>query len=206
MKLAAVASLPLKAETGTWYRAVDPRFLPTALQTTHTTAIFSRYSPGPSGQPPFEILYLAENHLVAMFEVGALFGNPTQPGGVVPKPGRSWVVASVTVRLAAVVDLTQALAQQVLQVSAQELTGDWAGYQSRSPGTSVSQPIGLSPTQRLGEALKQDARNIEGFVSLSARLPYHLSLMIFPQNLHRGSSVRFGYEDAAGQTQSFTIP
>ena len=206
MNLSAVASLPLKAETGTWYRAVDPRFLPTALQTTHTTAIFSRYSPGPSGQPPFEILYLAENHLVAMFEVGALFGNPTQPGGVVPKPAGTWAIASVQVQLAAVADLTQALAQQALRASAQELTGDWAGYQSRSRGTSVSQPIGLAPTQRLGEALKQDARGIEGFVSLSARLPYHLSLIVFPQNLRQGSGLRFSYDDAAGQPQSFTIP
>ena len=29
---------------------------PTALQTAHTTRVFSRYSPGPLGQPPFEIL------------------------------------------------------------------------------------------------------------------------------------------------------
>ncbi len=158
MNLAAVAALPLKAETRTWFRAVDPRFLPTALTTTHTTRFFTRFSPGPLGMPPFEILYLAENHLVALFEVGALFGRSTLPGGLVPNPGRAWIIVNVTVQLRAVADLTQALAQQALQTSAQELTGDWEGYQTRSLATSVTQPVGVAPTQHLGEALHQDPR------------------------------------------------
>ncbi len=69
-----------------------------------------------------------------------------------------------------------------------------------------SRPIGPAPTRRPGEALKQDARGIEGFIPLSARLPCHLSLMVFPQNLRRGSSLQFSSADAAGRPQSFTTP
>lgn len=205
MNLGAVATLPLAPETRTWFRAVDLQFLPTALQTTHTPRVFSRYSPGPLGQPPFEILYLAENQLVALFEVQALFGAPTRPGGLVPNPARNWVTLSVKVQLSAVADLMQVLAQQVLQTSAQELTGDWQGYQLRGPGMSVSQPVGLAPTQELGEALKRDVRQIEGFRAVSAKLPYHQILGVFPQNLRPGSSVRFTYRDSSGADRELVV-
>ena len=206
MNLAVVAALPLKAETRTWFRAVNPRFLPNALETKHTTHIATRFSPGPLGLHPFEILYLAENHLVALFEVGALFGRPSPPGGLVPHPGRAWIIVNVTVQLQAVADLTQSLVQEALQVSAQELTGDWEGYQTRSFATSVTQPTGVAPTQRLGEALFQDSRGIEAVLSLSARMPYHLSLMVFPQNLRPGSFVQFDWDDSAGGRRSLRIP
>ena len=62
--------------SGTWYRAVSPRFLSTAISTTHSKTIASRFSPASPTNPGFEILYLAENHLVAMFEAQALFGSP----------------------------------------------------------------------------------------------------------------------------------
>lgn len=205
MNLGAVAALPLGPETRTWFRAVDPQFLPTALQTAHTTRVFSRYSPGPLGQPPFEILYLAENQLVALFEVQALFGAPTKPGALVPNPARTWVTQSVTVQLSAVADLTQALAQHLLETSAQELTGDWQGYQLRGPGTSVSRPIGLAPTQELGEALRRDVRQIEGFRAVSAKLPYHQVLGVFPQNLRAGSFVRFTYRDSSGKDRDYVV-
>lgn len=48
--------------------------------------IASRFSPASPADPGFEILYLAENHLVAMFEAQALFGSPLTPGLVIPNP------------------------------------------------------------------------------------------------------------------------
>jgi hypothetical protein len=53
--------------------------------------------------------------------------------------------------------------------------------------TSVTAPIGLAETQTLGEALFQTG--IEGFRSLSAKIPYARTLMVFPTNLRRGSSI-----------------
>jgi hypothetical protein len=64
------------------------------------------------------------------------------------------MVLNVDVQLQAVADLTQESQQQLLETTAQELTGDWRGYQQRSvtgKGTrrqSLSSGGGLAvPTQ-----------------------------------------------------------
>lgn len=122
--LAAVcASLSTAVEGRTWFRAVQPQFWQTALATTHTTDIASRFNAGVNAMPHFETLYLAENPMVALFEVEALFGDPSLLGNVV-------------VRLGRVADLTDPAAQDVLGTTAQELTGDWEGYEQRGPTTT----------------------------------------------------------------------
>lgn len=205
MNLAAVGRLPLGPVAGTWTRAVAPHFMPTALHTAHTRRVFSRFSPGPLGTPPFEILYLAESRMVALFEVQALFGSPTHPGGVVPNPRGAWTAISVQARLSAAADLTQILAQSHLATSVQELTGDWRGYRLRGPGASVPLPIGIAPKQELGEALYRDSRGIEGFRTVSAKLPDRMVLAVFPQNLRAGSFVRYEYVDGAGARRMVEI-
>jgi hypothetical protein len=82
--------------------------------------------------PAFPILYLAEDHLVALFEVGALLGSPYPGGNYVPNPRQSWVILNVQVTLEAVADLTDPAEQYRLGTTAQELTGDWRGYQLRA--------------------------------------------------------------------------
>jgi hypothetical protein len=82
--------------------------------------------------PGFEILYLAENPMVAMFEARVLFGSPSTPGGVVPHPARPMVVLPVTVDLEAVADLTEDAEANVVSTTAQELTGDWRSYADRT--------------------------------------------------------------------------
>jgi|SRR5215203_1229637 len=169
-------------ESGIWYRALQTHFLPTALSTRHTTIIPSRFSGGSPSSPGYEILYLAENHLVALLEVQALLGSPTTPGGVVPHPRNTWTNLNVTVSLQHVADLTDYASQGLLATTAQELTGDWLGYRLRGPGTTIKVPTGLAPTQDLGAALYAAPR-LEGFKSLSAKAPYHQILAIFPQKL-----------------------
>jgi RES domain-containing protein len=193
--------------TGTWYRAVAPRFISSAISTAHTKTIASRFSPASSANPGFEILYLAENHLVAMFEAQALFGSPLTPGGVVPHPTASLVTLAIRTQLTAVVDLSDATQATVVGTNAQELTGDWRGYQQRGPGTSVSAPTGKAPTQELGEQLFALCPDVQGFLTLSARLPYYRILGIFPQRLLSGTDyVSFTMTDASGQTQTIEIP
>lgn len=202
MNAALSATLPTRAESGTWFRALQPHFLPTALHTSHTKTIPSRFNVGAAASPQFEVLYLAENHMVALFEVQALLGSPSTPGGVVPHPRRAWAIMNVNVNLRSVVDLTDPAAQAILASSAQELTGDWRGYQLRGSYTSVTKPTGIAPTQELGAALYATP-GLEGFRTLSAKLPDQMVLVVFPQKLQPSSSVEF-WNPATGQTHSIT--
>ncbi|HEY4113610.1 MAG TPA: RES family NAD+ phosphorylase [Rhizomicrobium sp.] len=198
MKLAAVSLLPLLAETRTWYRAVDVRFLPSAIATGHTRVIPSRFYDPHSASPQFPTLYLSDSQVVAMFEAQALFGSPTTPGGSVPAPRGAWAILSVSVRLQRIADLSVVASQALLDTSVQELTGDWVGYRQRSSLTNVAAPTGTAPTQALGEALHRDPRLIEGFIAVSAKVPYNQNLIVFPAHLGAGSSVDYAWQDASG--------
>ena len=114
-----------------------------------------------------------------------------------PHPRQAWITVNVTVQLQAVADLTEVATLSLLETSAQELTGDWLGYQQRGPLTSVPQPVGLAPTQALGAALFA-VPGLEGFRTFSARLPYHSTLIVFPEKLQLGSAVTF-HHPATGQ-------
>jgi hypothetical protein len=105
-----------------------------------------------------------------------------------------------------VVDLTDVPGSQVpLLTTAQELTGDWKGYRQRSGGTSISAPAGIAPTQELGAALYASGL-FEGFMALSAKMPYQRVLGIFPQRVDPGNFLRYTYVDAAGRAQTLQIP
>ncbi|NOT55830.1 MAG: RES family NAD+ phosphorylase [Deltaproteobacteria bacterium] len=204
MNLLGCLALSRSPETGTWYRAIQPQFWQTSLTTTQTKVLPSRFNEGNVARPQFEVLYLAETQMVVMFEVQALFGSPTQPGGVIANPRRSWTVINVQVQLQDVADLTQVSQQTLLATTAQELTGDWYGYQQRSALTSVTHPVGTAPTQALGAALFA-VSGLEGFLTLSARLPYHKNLLVFPQKLRPGSSIVF-HDPATGQQYMIAPP
>jgi len=137
MNLEAVAGLPARPVASVWYRAVIPQHLPTALACSHTRLFASRFYEGPTAPEPFETFYLAENPIVAQFEVKALFGSPLTPGGLVSNPACSWLIANVEVQLAKIVDLTVLTVSQSLLTTAQELTGDWQGYQQRRQNRSA---------------------------------------------------------------------
>ena len=130
--------------------------------------------------------------MVALFEVAALFGSPSSPGSVVPNPRGVWTTIKAQVNLSAVVDLTEVAAHRALVTTAQELTGDWQGYLLRSPTTSVARPgILKAPTQKLGEAIYKGS--IEGFRAISAKVPDHKVLIVFPDNLQAKSSIYYEF-------------
>lgn len=186
---------PLKSD---WYRAVQTHFLtgtpqapPTPLSTGHTATIPGRFNPGTPTNPSFPVLYLGEDHMVALFEVQALLGSLTLPGGPVPHPRTSWAILTLTVRLNTVADLTDVPQQAIFGTNAQELTGDWRGYGSRTAYSSVASPRGVpAPTQKLGHAL-YGYPLVEGFVTPSARLPEKMNLVVFPDKLLPGSRIEF---------------
>jgi hypothetical protein len=183
--------------TGVWYRAVQTKFLGTALASRHTTLMPSRFGSGRlgSGGAGPQLLYLGQDHQVALLEVGALLGSPSIAGGFVAHPATTWTVLNVTVQLQSVLDLTDVTVQTALGTSAQELTGDWFGYQLRALAwASVSAPLGLAPTQELGEDLVQAASYHgpwEGFLTLSSRAPDRRNLVVFPNQLEAGSSIKW---------------
>jgi hypothetical protein len=199
MNLTACAALARSPETRVWYRAIEARFWPTALQTRHSQDLASRFNAGTRAVPPFEVLYLAEDHQVALYEARAVYGQPFPKTGAVilPNPQRAWLILNVRVTLQQVVDLTPVAAQTLLGTTVQELTGDWEGYQERQPHDSVPQPVGIAPTQALGQALFA-LPSLEGFHTISARLPSRMILVVFPQKLLPGSFLEFA--DGAGHT------
>ena len=177
MNLEACRRLPLRPINATWYRAISAEYWKSPLRTDQTMCSPSRFHPGPGIASPFEILYLAENQLVAFFEVGALLGPPDQP---IAHPIRSKVLPiDVRVRLRSVADLSDPESLAMLETSAQELTGSWVMY-----------PPGEAPTQRMGTALHA-TRNVEGFLAISAVIPRCKTLIVFPRRLRKGSEVVF---------------
>ena len=188
MNLANCGALTLLPETATWYRAIQPQHWNTALQTAQTLLIPSRFS---EGNGLFEILYLAEDPLVALFEVQALLGSVLPPQLWVPNPHQAWITLNVTVTLSHVADLTRVSQQSLVATNAQELTGDWRGYRIRGAATPITQPTAVpAPTQELGEALF-NVPGVEAFRAISAKVPTHRVLAIFPSKLRPGSQITF---------------
>jgi hypothetical protein len=113
----------------------------------------------------------------------------------------------VQVRLTAIVDVSDPAQAALIDSNAQELTGDWLGYQQRSSATSVTGPTGKAPTQDFAEQLFATCSDVQGILTLSARLPYYRVLVVFPQRLIKGiDHVRYSATDSGGQTQTFEVP
>jgi len=162
------------------------------LSASHTPTHPSRFNPGTTADPAFEILYLAEDTTVALFEVQALLGSAYPGATFVPNPaGGNWSVVPVQVRLQAVVDFTRSTSRNRIRASVQELTGDWRAYALRGPTRPRGGAHGSDvPTQMLGRRLER-IRGLEGFVSYSARVATRRNLMIFPHKLLPGSRLRY---------------
>lgn len=191
MNLAACPALARRPLSATWYRAIQLKFWNSLLATAHTKTIPGRFNAGNPARPGFEILYFAEDHQVAMFEVQALLGSPL-PGSVyVPNPSGHWAVINVQLQLGRVVDLTRRSERMIIDTSIQELTGDWRGYSLRNPNANLNKrPWTDVPTQKLGYGLNR-IKNVEGFLTYSARVPTRRNLIVFPKKLRPGSFIEF---------------
>ena len=195
------ALLPAKPLTGTWYRAIPPVYLSTALSASHSRTVPGRFNDGSLSSPAFPVLYLAEDPILALFEVEALYGSPA-PGKTVPNPKSSAAILNVNVTLNAVTDLTSIPEQLIFDTNVQELTGDWRGFKTRNATTSVKVPTGTAPTQDLGAALYA-VPGLEGFLTVSAKLPYQMILVVFPDKLDPASMIE--HVDASGVVHPLTF-
>lgn len=187
--------------TGTWYRAMATVHLPTALSVSHSRTVPGRFNDGSRSAPSFPVLYLAEDPVLALFEVQALFGSPT-PGGIVPNPKSAVASLNVNLILREVADLTDIHELTIFETNVQELTGDWRGFKLRGSATSVKLPTGTAPTQELGAALYAVPK-LEGFLTVSAKLSYQQILVVFPDKLHSASLIE--HTDKHGNVHSMTL-
>jgi hypothetical protein len=178
MRLSACRRLRLGPLTGTWYRAIRQEHWETRLSARHTITFTGRFSAGSPDDPTYQILYLSQDHQLALFEVRALGGSPAAP---IPDPQITWTVLPLKATLEAVADLTDPIEQRRIGTSAQELTGRWDEYQR----------AGLAPTQQLGAALFE-IPGLEGFLvptavpGISGR-----NLVVFPEKLKVRSRIEY---------------
>lgn len=89
-----------------------------------------------------------------------------------PNPLDAWCVFPYELALTAVVDLTDAASQALIEASLQELTGPWG---------SAYYPRHDAPTQQLGEAIFQ-LPDVEGLRFPSAKVA-GINLLIFPEKV-----------------------
>ena len=192
MNLSQCRHLHRRPLHGTWIRALHPKHAGNPLSTAHTPKHASRFNPGTPADAAFEILYLAEDASVALFEVQALLGSAYPGANFVPNPaGGPWTLLDVEVDLQAVVDFTRPGSRNLIETSAQELTGDWRAYALRTPARPRGGVHGSDvPTQQLGRRLEK-IRGLEGFLSYSARIATRQNLMNFPHKLLKGSRLRY---------------
>ncbi len=174
MKTGGCPRLSLWPLTGTWFRALNLRHWKTRLNTEHSRTTRSRFSNASASTPLHRILYLGENHQVAIYEVGALLGNPNAP---LSSPKGSWILMSLQITLHHVADLCDPGQQKLIATNDQELTGQWANSTA------------AAPTQRLGEALHA-VPMLEGFIFPSSKVGSR-NLAIFPDRLDARSSILF---------------
>lgn len=203
MRLGRCRFLSRRPVTGAWFRAIRPQFFSTALAFVHTATIPGRFTGGTIQRPGFPVLYLAEDQIVALFEVSALLGSPLPGQAFAPNPNQPWTVVPADARLSRVVDLTRVSQRRLIETTVQELTGDWRGYALRNPNAPLGPPYWTNiPTQRLGAALYA-VKGLEGFLTYSAKVPTRRNLVVFPTKLRKSSFIRF--TDPAGG-RVFSIP
>lgn len=177
MRVSGCSKLSLHPLTGHWFRALNLKHWKTRLLTDHTRFVRSRFSSATSASPLYRILYLGENHQVAIYEVGALLGDPTAP---LSSPRGSWALMSLHVRLYNVADLSDPDQQKLISTNDQELTGVWAN----NPGAA--------PTQKLGAALHA-IPSLEGFIFPSSKAG-SCNLAVFMDKLDKRSVIAFDNE------------
>ena len=177
MKVSGCNKLSLHPHTGHWFRALNLKHWKSRLSTSHTKSARSRFSAATLTEPRYRILYLGENHQVAIYEVGALLGDPNSP---LSSPNGSWALMSLDVRLYKVADLSDPAEQKLISTNDQELTGIW-------PACG-----GNAPTQKLGAALHAVA-DLEGFIFPSSKTGSR-NLAIFMDKLDKRSLIVFTNE------------
>lgn len=169
----ALRGLILLPSQGTAYRLTGLKYLATPLSSRGSLTTGGRYNK----KGLFSALYLADTPATAVAEVQMLKITDKQLVGVRGPPK---VLVSVDYSLQTVLDLCSPEVQEAIDTNLQELNEDWL----------LRQKGGLPiPTQNLGEVIYQ-VGHIEAMRVPSARLPGTSNLVVFPERMQIGSSLR----------------
>src|SRR5438270_1647975 len=169
----AVQRLPTKPFEGVAFRLILARYAATALSSIGSLRTGGRYN----RRGRFEALYLASSPVTALREVEALVETAD---GLRDVKGPPRILLSVEHRLQSVADLTDPMVQAAVGTTLDELCAPWRPL---NPAGQVA------PTQLLGEVIRDDG-SIEALRVPSARVPSTENLVIFPDRLCAGSSLR----------------
>jgi hypothetical protein len=206
MKSAIDVPLPLIGVTGRWHHAATlghvgrvPRVTPRGQPLSAPGLVRTRFNPGDfhGDDQGFETVYLALDRETALFEKRAQFGNPygDPVNLLISSRIKNTTVVPVDVILDAVLDLSDVGTHSLLETNAQEITGDWNGYEWRGRGLPppmgmLAAPTGLAPTQQLARELFQNPL-IKGIISISAKVPTTCCLVIFTHKMQSPDSLRW---------------
>lgn len=195
MKSASGVQLPRIGVVGKWKHAASVGHQGMMLRITPRGIVpaagrpGTRFNPGELLRPRFELLYLALEATTTLLEKRAMYGDSSE--FLFSSRMAQTIVVDVEVDLRTIVDLTDPRSHALLDTSAQEMTGDWAGYEQRRLGALpnvLSQPTGVAPTQTLGWELFREP-GIEGIKAISAKVPTTCTLVIFTHKLMRPGSL-----------------
>jgi len=169
----ALRGLALWPAQGTAYRLTSPKYMTRPLSPEGSLQRGGRYNK----RGRFAALYLADSPATALAEVQMLKFSDNRLIGIKGPPK---VLVSVDYTLQAVLNLGDPGVQAALGTNLEELRAEWVLKQQQR------QRI---PTQDLGEAVYESG-NIEALWVPSARLWGAFNLVVFPDRLRVGSSLR----------------
>ena len=151
-----------------WLMNLPPNVVPQPLYSLAAPAAGARFTPigGPS------MLYFAEDAETAYEEANQVGSLVRSVLGVAAAPPTVLVAASV--KLSAVLDLTDSSVQAALSISLAELAAPWRLASARSASARTKKPM----TQRLGQAIFDSGR-FQALRYESSRLPGHRCVAIF---------------------------
>jgi RES domain-containing protein len=186
VNLSGLASMPTTPLTQrVWYRAIAVKFLPNPLGYSHTIGTHSRFS----NKGRYPLLYLAPDPTTAMFEVQAFLGS--MYGRWVAHMASNWIPVPVSVGSMDVFDFGHPARRTNVDMTIQELTGDWWGYRLRQvlnnfpvlPATTPPHNIS-APTQELGREIAHlKPQRVSGFLAPSARNTLVTNLVLLPDQI-----------------------
>lgn len=164
-------SLPTTPLEQTFYRVIHAKYAASALATVGSLRHGGRYNPPDA----FEVLYLADNPVTALEEVGALLRTAA---GLTGLRGPPRIVLSVECRLRRAVRFGRA-ALASLGLSREDVTEPWREI-VRGGAIPITHVLGRLAFER---------EDLEAIVVPSARDPDRSNLVVFPAKLIEGSSI-----------------
>jgi len=198
-----VASLPVRAVHGPWFRVVDfaalqsappdhsPEGSPQPLWAGGPRRRGARFTPRDS----FDTIYLASDPITAILESNRAFLLPGRP--LVPLRAVPTVTLTVDGVIADALDLTDVSVQERLGTSLAELTGDWRYTQSSG---------GVPPTQLLAR-LAHGSTRIHALLYRSAKnLEQGANLAVFTERFGCGRLCYLEVFDPASHRQDGAAP